>query len=87
MSHQKKTEQKKSFMFDHVNEVHQGVVPPITLEIVDRFVGETGIRQAEEAVLIHEQKPPLNGKEEWTDLPRKRREQPTVTSNEPVTST
>ena len=81
MNHQKKAEQKKSFMYDHMIETHYGNVPPIKLEIVERFTNEPGVRQAAESVLIREQKPPLNGKEEWTNLPRKRRETETVTSN------
>ena len=74
MNHQKKSEQKKSFMYDHISEVHGGCVPPVTLEIVERFINEPGVRQAAESVLIREERPPLNGKDEWTNLPRKRRE-------------
>ena len=65
-----------------MTEVHGGTVPPITLEIIERFTNETGVRQAAEAVLIREQRPRLNGKDEWTNLHRKRREEPTVTSND-----
>ena len=74
MNHQKKSEQKKSFMYEHITEVHGGCVPPVTLEIVERFINEPGVRQAAESVLIREERPPLNGKDEWTNLPRKRRE-------------
>ena len=72
---------QKTHMYDHMIEAHNGSVPPIKLEIVERFTNEPGVRQAAESVLIREQKPPLNGKEEWTNLPRKRRETETVTSN------
>ena len=73
-------------MYDHITEVHGGCVPPVTLEIVERFINEPGVRQAAESVLIHEEKPPLYGKEEWTNLPRKRCEIAKVTSDTVTTS-
>ena len=88
MHHPKKAERKKSFIYDHMNEVHEGGAPPVTLEIVERFINDPGVRQAAEAVCIREEKPKLNGKEEWTNLPRKRREETTgVTSNNRTTTT
>ena len=47
-------------MYDHINEVHGGCVPPVTLKIVERFINEPGVRQAAELVLIREERPPLN---------------------------
>ena len=85
MNHQKKSEQKKSFMYDHITEVHSGCIPPVTLEIVERLINEPGVRQAAESVLIREERPPLNGKDEWTNLSRKQRELK-VTSDTVTTS-
>ena len=86
MHHPKKAERKKAFIYDHMNEVHEGGAPPVTLEIVERFINDPGVRQAAEAVCIREEKPKLNGKEEWTNLPRKRREETGVTSNNRTTT-
>ena len=65
---------KKSFLFDHMEEEHGGVTPPLKLEIVSRCPGDPGLRQATEAVSIRENKPCLNGKDEWTNEPRKRKD-------------
>ena len=65
---------KKSFLFDHMEEEHGGVAPPLKLEIVSRCPGDPGLRQATEAVSIRENKPCLNGKDEWTNEPRKRKD-------------
>ena len=74
MMHQKDSERKKSFMYDHANEAHGGNMPSVSLEIIGRFTGDAGARQAAEAVCIREEKPQLNGKDEWTNQPRRRRD-------------
>ena len=66
---------KKSFLYDHVQNQHNGEVPPLKLEIKAQCLGDPGYRQALEATRIREEKPPLNGKEEWTNQPRKRKEE------------
>ena len=53
---------------------HGGEVPQLKLEILSRCPGDPGLRQATEAVSIRENKPPLNGKDEWTNEPRKKKE-------------
>ena len=65
---------QKSVFFDHVQKQHEGRNQPITLEIEARFPGNAALRQAAEAVAIRENKPILNGKEENTNQPRRRRE-------------
>ena len=65
---------KRSFLYDHVQKEHRGEIPPLKLEIVRRCPSDPGLRQATEAVSIREFRPPLNGKDEWTNEPRKRRE-------------
>ena len=57
-----------------MEEEHGGVTPPLKLEIVSRCPGDPGLRQATEAVSIRENKPCLNGKDEWTNEPRKRKD-------------
>ena len=52
---------------------HNGVNQPIKLEVTARFPGDAALRQAAEAVKIREDQPILNGKEEWTNQPRKRK--------------
>ena len=74
MTHQKLSERKKSFIYDHANEEHGGNIPPVTLEIIERFTGDAGARQAAEAVCIRDERPKMNGKDEWTNQPRRRRE-------------
>ena len=69
MTHQKQSERKKSFIFDHATEAHGGTTPSVTLEIIGRFTGDAGVRQAAEAVCIRQEKPKLNGKEVWTNQP------------------
>ena len=69
----KLAERKKSFMYEHAESTHGGIIPPVNLEIIARFTGDAGVRQAAEAVYIREEKPPLNGKDEWTNQPRRRR--------------
>ena len=60
-------------MYDHAKEQHGGIIPPMKVEIVAQCLGDRGLRQAMEAVLIRDTKPSLNGKEEWTNQPRKRK--------------
>ena len=64
---------QKSFFYDHIMESHNGEIPPLSLEILRRFPGDPALRQATEAVSIRTNKPSLNGKEEWTNEPRKRK--------------
>ena len=73
MTHEKLAERKKSFMYEHAEKTHGGIMPPVNLEIIARFTGDAGVRQAAEAVYIREEKAPLNGKDEWTNQPRRRR--------------
>ena len=73
MSSNKESIRKKSFMYDHAKEQHGGIIPPMKVEIVAQCLGDPGLRQAMEAVLIRDTKPSLNGKEEWTNQPRKRK--------------
>ena len=73
MTHQKLAERKKSFMYEHAEKSHGGTIPPVTLEVIARFTGDAGARQAAEAVYIKEEQPKLNGKDEWTNQPRRRR--------------
>ena len=67
---------------------HNGEVPPLKVEVLARCPGDPGLRQAIEAVQIREDKPVLNGKEEWTNQPRKRsdkkRRNESQTSNIPT---
>ena len=65
---------KKSVFFDHIREEHGNVNPRIGLEIIAKCPGDTTMRQAIEAVSIRENKPVLNGKDEWTNDPRQRKE-------------
>ena len=83
MSSNKESVRKKSFIFDHAKEEHGGTIPPMKVKIVAQCLGDPGLRQAMEAVLIRDKNPPLNGKEEWTNNPRKRKPKETknVTSN------
>ena len=83
-SKNKKT-REKSFIYDHAQTDHNGSIPPVKVEILAQCLGDPGLRQAMEAVRIREDKPALNGKEEWTNQPRKRNEKKKK-SNEQVTS-
>ena len=62
---------KKSVFFQHIMEEHENINPKIGLEVIARCPGDATMRQAIEAVSIRENKPVLNGKEEWTNEPRK----------------
>ena len=64
---------KQSVFYEHVMKEHNGVNQPIKLEVTARFPGDAALRQAAEAVKIREDQPILNGKEEWTNQPRKRK--------------
>lgn len=57
---------KRSSVFaQHVEEVHEGVMQPLRLDVLARCPGDTMKRQVAEAVFIHHEKPPLNAKEEF----------------------
>ena len=60
--------------YDHVQKEHGGSNPEIKLEILAQYHSNAGLRQAAEAVSIRDERPVLNGKEENTNQPRKRRE-------------
>ena len=60
-----------SFLYKHMWESHNGEIPPLKLEILKKFPGDPALRQATEAVSIRINKPTLNGKEEWSNEPRK----------------
>ena len=72
-----------SFLYKHTWESHNGGIPPLNIEILKKFPGDPALRQATEAVSIRRNKPPLNGKEEWTNEPRKRKSD---VNNDHVTS-
>ena len=52
-------------------ESHNGAIPPLKFEILKKFPGDPALRQATEAVSIRRNKPKWNGKEEWSNEPRK----------------
>ena len=60
-----------SFLYKHIWESHDGAIPPLKLEILKKFPKDPALRQATEAVSIRINKPTLNGKEEWSNEPRK----------------
>ena len=62
-----------SFLHKHMWESHNGGIPPLSIEVLRRFPGDPALRQATEAVSIRINKPSMNGKEEWTNEPRKRK--------------
>ena len=72
--HQKPSVRKTSVFYDHVQKVHGGLNPEIKLEILAQYHSNAGLRQAAEAVSIRDERPVLNGKEENTNQPRKRKE-------------
>ena len=72
--HQKPSVRKTSVFYDHVQKEHGGTNPTVKLEILAQFHGNAAMRQAAEAVTIRDEKPSLNGKEENTNQPRKRRD-------------
>ena len=65
---------KKSVFFEHIMSEHGGSNPKIGLDLIAKCPGDTTMRQAIEAVSIRENRPVLNGKEEWTNEPKKRRQ-------------
>ena len=73
-NHAKPSVRKTSVFYDHVQKDHNGVNPPIKVEILGQFHNNPGMRRAAEAVIIRDEKPVLNGKEEFTNQPRKRKE-------------
>ena len=68
------TTRRKSMMYEHVRARHGNVNPDVKLELIARTQSDPTLRQALEAVLIREDKPVLNTKEEWSNQPRKRQE-------------
>ena len=64
---------KKSFLYHHVQSVHNGQVPHLNVTIVGKCVGDPSLRQALEAVTIRKNDPCLNRKQEWNNEPRKRK--------------
>ena len=72
--HQTSSVRKTSVFYDHVQKEHGGTNPTVKLEILAQFHGNAAMRQAAEAFTIRDGKPPLNGKEENTNQPRKRRD-------------
>ena len=67
---------RKSMLFEHVRDEHRSINPPVKLELVARTQSDPTLRQALEAVVIREERPILNSKEEWSNQPRKRKEKP-----------
>ena len=65
---------QKSAFYDHAWEKHGGSIPPLRFEILGKYPDDPGMRQATEAVSIRLNRPSLNGKREWTNEPRPRRE-------------
>ena len=65
---------RKSVFYQHVREAHGNINPTIGLEIIAKCPGDATMRQAIEAVWIRENKPVLNGKDEWTNDPRKKKD-------------
>ena len=63
----------KSFLYDHMQSVHNGDPPSLNVKVVASCPGDASMRKALEAVLIRKEDPPLNRKQEWTNGPRKRK--------------
>ena len=68
------TTRKKSVLYEHVRDRHGNVNPDVKLELVARTQSDPTLRQALEAVMIRENNPLLNTKEEWSNQPKKRKE-------------
>ena len=64
---------QRSFLYKHIYESHNGAIPPLKFEVLQKFPGDPALRQATEAVSIRKNRPKLNGKEEWTNEPRQRK--------------
>ena len=73
MNSECKETRKKSFLHDHVEKIHNGIPPPLNVEILASCTGDPSMRQALEAVLIRKNDPVLNRKQEWTNEPRQRK--------------
>ena len=58
----------------------EGNIPPVSVEVIAKCPGDPVLRQAIEAVKIREDNPPLNGKEKWTNQPRKKNNEKKKTS-------
>ena len=63
--------QQGSFLYSHIWGSHNGEIPPLKIEVLRKFPGDPALRQATEAVSIRMNRPSLNGKDEWTNEPRK----------------
>ena len=68
---------QKSAFYEHAWERHEGAIPPLEFEIIGKYPGDPGLRQAMEAVSIRVNKPRMNGKREWTNEPRPRKTEET----------
>ena len=55
---------KKSFLYEHMNEKHDGKTPLLEIKLLHRCFSDPSLRQATEAVVIKEEDPLLNRKEE-----------------------
>ena len=77
---------KKSFLFEHMKEKHDGKTPLLEIKLLHRCFADPSLRQAIEAVVIKEEDPLLNRKEEWNNEPRKRKNKKLITSGSNVTS-
>ena len=86
-SHQEVT-RKKSFLYEHLREKHDGKVPPLGIQVIRRCFADASLRQAMEATIIRDEDPILNRKEEFNNEPRKRcrKRVKNVTSQSSLTS-
>ena len=82
-SHQETTK-KRSFLYNHVLEEHKGRVPLLDLQIVNCCFADASLRQAMEAVLIRDEDPILDRKEEYNNEPRKRKSRVKNVTSDPV---
>ena len=73
--HEVEEQRKKSVFYDHVTKEHNRIPQPLKLEIIASYPGDAMLRQMAEAVMISDEKPVINTKEEWVqNQPRKRKE-------------
>ena len=65
-----------SVFYEHVKENHNGEDQTLNIKILSAHSGDAILRQASEAVHVHESKPKLNRKEEFgnSNVPRRRRD-------------
>ena len=73
--HESTEQKKKSVFYEHITKEHNQVPQPLKLEIVGSYPGDAMLRQMAEAVMIADEKPVINSKDEWIqNQPRKRNE-------------